>query len=254
MLDFIDAVRVLTLRSKDHEPLHKRYGEYFGSRYKLFTVEGTPKSTNGGDIGFGLWSIMKHDTADATALDITRNHIEMVREAHAEGHERVLFLEDDAYFQPLDPRKEQRMRSWLEKNHEKWDIFFMGYCPWPILCSFFITRDVVRVAHPVCAHAYLLNRKGMEKLLMHTEDPRNREHHFDKIFNLVPRFRKYAVFPMISFQDDGPALYTKAMDHLGASMRFTTVCLLLEWISVFVPFMVLLVLMGVVYRTFFNKN
>ena len=248
MLDFLNHVYVLTLKNKPHEPLRKRYDALFPSRFTLFEVEGTPKNTNGGEIGSSVWKILQHNEVDATALNITENHTAMIREAHTQGHDNVLFLEDDALFTPLSAEKESRIKEWMLGNGHKWDIFFMGYCPWPMLSTFMVTRDVVRVVTPVCAHAYVLHRSGMEKMLMFLEEPQNRHHHFDKIFNLVPRFRKYAVFPMISFQETGPALYVKAVDQLGINVSFLTMCRALEWTSLLIPVVILGVIMVLLVR------
>lgn len=248
MLDFLNHVYVLTLKNKPHEHLYKRYDTLFPSRYTLFEVEGTPKNANGGEIGSSVWKILQHNETDATALNITENHTAMIREAHAQGHDNVLFLEDDALFSPLPANKEHRLQEWMLANGHKWDIFFMGYCPWPVLSTFMVTRDVVRVMTPVCAHAYVLGRSGMEKMLMFLEEPQNRQHHFDKIFNLVPRFRKYAVFPMISFQEIGPALYVKAVDQLGINVSFVTMCRALEWTSLLVPVVIIGVIMVLLVR------
>lgn len=248
MLDFLNHVHVLTLKNKDHTLLHKRYEALFPSRYTLFEVEGTVKSTNGGDIGSSLWKIVQHKEADATALDITHNHWNMIREAHSKGLDNVLFLEDDALFTPISPEKEARLQQWMLRHPHKWDIFFMGYCPWPMVVSMMVTRDVVRVYTPVCAHAYVLNRRGMEKMLHFLETPENRSWHFDKIFNMIPTFRKYAVFPMLSFQEIGPALYTKAVDQIGVSMHFTTLCRTLEWVSLLIPMVILGILVMMVLQ------
>jgi hypothetical protein len=250
MLDFLNHVYVLTLKNKPHEALCQRYDALFPSQYKLFEVEGTPKNANGGEIGSSVLKIMRHNEIDATALNITENHTAMIREAHAQGHENVLFLEDDALFTPLSKEKENRLKEWMQSNSHKWDIFFMGYCPWPVLSSFMVTRDVVRVFTPVCAHAYVLNRSGMEKMLMFLEEPQHRRHHFDKVFQLIPHFRKYAVFPMISFQEVGPALYVKAMDQLGVTVSFLTMCRALEWTSLLVPVILLAIMVLLLVRFF----
>jgi hypothetical protein len=250
MLDFLNHVYVLTLKNKPHDALRERYDDLFPSRYKLFEVEGTPKNANGGEIGSSVFKIMRHHEIDATALDITENHTAMIREAHAQGHDNVLFLEDDALFTPLSKEKENRVKEWMLSTSPKWDIFFMGYCPWPLLSSFMVTRDVVRVFTPVCAHAYVLNRSGMEKMLMFLEEPQHRRHHFDKIFQLIPHFRKYAVFPMISFQEVGPALYVKAMDQLGITVSFLTMCRALEWASILVPVVLLAIMVLLLVRCF----
>lgn len=253
MLDFLNHVYVLTLKSKDHAHLHARYESLFPSRYTLFEVDGTLKNANEGQIGSSVWKILQHNETDATALDITKNHTAMIRDAHSKGLENVLFLEDDALFTPLSAEKEARIQHWMTLNSRKWDIFFMGYCPWPVLMTLMVTRDVVRVLTPVCAHAYVLNRRGMEKMLMFLEDPAHQQHHFDKVFNLIPRFSKYAAFPMISFQETGPALYTKAVDQLGFNIPFTTTCRALEWTSVFLP-VVFLALAVVLVMRFAQKK
>ena len=177
----------------------------------------------------------------------------MIREAHSQGHELVLFLEDDALFTPISVEKERRLQEWMLKNTKKWDIFFMGYCPWPVLSTMMVHRDVVRVFTPVCAHAYVLHRKGMEKMLMFLENPDHRKWHFDKIFNKIPNFRKYAAFPMISFQEVGPALYTKAIDRVGVNLSFTTLCRGMEFVSLLLPVIILLLLVYFVFQKIKKK-
>lgn len=251
MFDFIDHVSVLTLREKDHTTITERVKSSFGERYTLFEVHGEPKSANGGEIGSSLWDILCHKAVDATALDITKNHLSMIQEAYSKGYENVLFLEDDAVFETISAEKEKRFSDWVTRNKQKWHILFLGYCTWPLPLSFLVSRDVVRVYTPLTAHAYILNRHGMEKILMFCSKQSNTQHHFDKILCMIPGFRKYAIFPMMCFQENDPALYTKALDHIGINISFAKLSRLIEFFSVLLPFILFAILILCLCRFYF---
>jgi len=245
VLSCIDQVYVLTLQENPRLPdLKKQYDVLCPGRYRLFPVPGQVKQSNDGSTDCSLWSVMNHNHMDATAHDITKNHLAMIRDAYDHQFSRVLFVEDDAYFLPWDSKKKERVERWLTDPASRWDICFLGYCLWPLLCSVLTTRDIVHVFTPLATHAYVMNRGGMEKLLEFTKHQQHRQWHFDKLVCKVPSFQKKAVFPMVAFQSKDPALYTKAMDHLGLNVSFGLMCRILEYVSVLLPILICLLVVG----------
>jgi hypothetical protein len=245
MFEILERVYVLTLKGKDTTELKKYLSTFFGDRLTMYETEGTQKKTNGGRIQTSLWKIMRHDEIDDTSLDITKNHVSMIRDAYGRGMNMVLFLEDDARFDNIpSTEKQQRVSEWLQKHQRDWDIFYLGYCLWPLFLSVFATRDVVRIYTPLTTHGYILNRQGMEKVLTFFDHGGERcLDHIDKIYQQMPHFRKYALFPMMCFQSSDPALYTKACDHLGVSIGFSRVCRWVEFLAVLVPFFVIVMVL-----------
>lgn len=238
MLEFIQSVYLLTLKGKDVPTLKKKYSDTFGDdRLHILEAEGTPKNSNSGNLTTGFFKILRHDAVDDTALDITRNHLHMIKEMYTKGVATCLFLEDDAEFEEFPIHAQISVRDWMKRSH--WDIFYLGYCPWPILFSLLTTRRIVRVYTPLTTHAYILSRSGMEKVLEYTKKNGTHTLHIDKLFSKIPSFRRFALFPMVSFQNQDPALYTKACDYLGVRFSFKTLSRILERVSVLIPFLLI---------------
>lgn len=239
MFDLFQGVFLLVIQNKDNTRVIDRCRAIFGSRLEVYEAPGSQKSSNAGNFTKSFMSIIRHNTVDDTARDIAANHIAMIRLAREKGWHSCLFLEDDAEFDKISREKEHRAQSWLSKN--QWDMFYLGYCPWPILFSVLTTRDIVRVFSPLTTHAYALSRDGMDKVLMHVEKVGCDKDHIDKLYAQVPLMKRYALFPMVSFQNQDPALYVKACDYLRLSVPFRSLCRTFEWVSVLWPICFLLV-------------
>lgn len=199
-----------------------------------------------------LWDIFQHNITDEISNHIACNHLYLIARAYKAGYANVVILEDDAEFVlPLPESKLQRAVQWLET--ESFDICYLGYCPWPIPVSFWMTSDIVRIVSPYCAHAYVLSRQGMEKVLTHAKT-RNLHHfdiHYDRFLAEIPNFIKYGIFPMVCFQSIDPALYRRAcqtlfsqrLTEVGIVPSFRTVNRVLEYIAVIVPCLVFVLIL-----------
>ena len=241
MLSVLDKIYVLKLKKSDGSDMTKHLNQYFPKTlYEFFEVEGKTVNKNEGAININLWKIMKHDYIDEIVLDITKNHIEMIKKAYDNDYNCVLFLEEDARIESTgSSQKLKRINTWLQTN-KKWDIMYLGYCNWPYLVSFFITRDIVKVWSPVAAHSYILNRRGMQKILHYTEYGKtNINCHVDKMYTKIPNLQKYAIFPMISFQNKDPALFVKACDLCNIKISMKTASIMIQYISLLLPILLI---------------
>ena len=165
-------------------------------------------------------------------------------------------MEEDAMFQEnVSTKKIYALENWLSKNDSKWDIFYLGYCNWPFLCSFLVNKDIVKLHSTLLAHAFILNRRGMEKILNYTEYGKiNMNCHFDKLIGTkVKSLQLYGAFPMIAFQNKNPALFQKALDKLNIQMNIKTLCRLNEIISLAIPFIIIVLIVYFVFK-FYHQS
>jgi hypothetical protein len=235
---FVNRIYVLGLQKNETE-IHSAYKSILPlEKTQMVLKEGVGNSQNDGKMESSLWKILNHSTIDAVSRDIFKNHISIIREAYENTtNETVLILEEDARFPNWNQKKWDNIENFLTKYPTSWDIFYLGYCNWPYFSSLMVTKNVVKVSSPLTAHAYILNRNGMAKILTTFEQQKDfySNMHIDKFFLEIPKFRKYAAFPMVSFQEKCPGLYLKACDKLKCRILFSTFCKINEQISTIIP-------------------
>jgi len=244
----IDKIYILKLQNNDTSVLEKTIHETFpsiGIRY--FEVEKKQNESNEGKMELSLWDIMKHDRVDAVAKDIAKNHIHMVMDAYQQKYKTVLIVEEDAIIEKNNHWPDAQ--KWLGAN--EWDIFYLGYCNWPVLCSFFITPHIVKLYTPLLAHAYLLNKQGMEKILNYTEKGhKNMDQHIDKMYTRIPSFHKFGMYPMMVHQTKNAALFTKACDKMNINVSMTSLCKINQSLSLCIPIIVIILFVIILLRYF----
>lgn len=216
-------------------------------KIKVFSFVPHPrKETNDGPSTSTLLQILTHTAIDDTALMITQNHLYILEWLWNQNIDRALILEDDARFHDLmksDIYKE--IEQWLHTN--TWDIFYFGYCPWPIPCSILVHKHVVRLWSPYTAHAYMIRRSGIQKIMDYVkQDPSHGNNHFDKILTQVPGLHKYGIFPSICFQKKDPALYTRASKILHLPIPFQVMSRSLEIFSVVMPILIMFLIIYII--------
>jgi len=254
-----DAIYILTLQNKDISKQITHLKKDCGFQAENIHIYRSPKripknSLNEGKLSDNLWNILNHSTKDEISLDIMKNHLDMISKAYSEKQKFVLFLEDDAFFPSSFQKKRfQTQMQYLKKNIMTWDIAYLGYCPWPWLFSFFITSSMIRLHSALTAHSYVLHFHSMEKIIQNIQlNPEKKLLHIDRFFSEWKELKKYAIFPMICFQEKDPALYVKACDHVGFYLPFSFTCRLLETISLCLPilffvFLIIFVLLWIFY-------
>lgn len=255
--DCINEVMVLTLESKlkEHQEI-KQHLKKYGMDPVLYKVTGISTKKNNGKGTLSMSQILSHNAPDEVSMDIYKNHIMMIQEAYSKGYDRVLFLEDDARFEDkLDPIQIQNIKYVL-KNKE-WDIFYLGYCPWPYVISFPVSPNIVRIPSPLLAHAYILSRSGMEKILEHhnsTVLPSKQNVHMDKVLSEIKGFYKLGTYPSICYQKNDPGLFKEAKNKMKLPFGFKKVCKFLEHFALLWPILVLLIVIFLIVRYYFRKK
>lgn len=251
MINIVDSIHVLKLKKNPREEIEQQIRKIYPVLdISWHEVEGSKQIKNEGNINLSLWKIMEHNWINEISKDITMNHISMIKDAYMNNSQFALFLEEDCVFENIH-KKISEVNQWLYHKTKKWDIFFLGYVNWPLPCSMLVTSQIVKIYTPLCAHAYILNKKGMEKILNFTEyGKHNMNMHIDKMYQIIPNFRKYAIFPMVAYQKKEPALLQKAMDKINMKINFKTLCYYNERLSIILPILCLFLLVYILYRIF----
>jgi len=253
---FCDKICVLGLEKKEQQIRNKFDSLFPTSQLDYFITKGVGTGQNDGTTSSSYWDILNHSTIDKISIDIFKNHISIIKKYYQdESIENILILEDDAEFPNWDQHKWNRVEYWLKENPNEWDIFYLGYCNWPYLWSTFKTSSIVKLSSPLTAHAYILNRSGMYKILKTIEkNPDTNKLHIDKLYTKIKRFKKLGIFPMVSFQEKCPGLYLKACDKMGVRVLFSTCSKWNQWISIILPFIILFLIYYFIFYKCLYKN
>lgn len=257
MWDFIDKTYVLSLQNADEKRkiIHNHLNTLHISYETIcFTPLQADTQNDCKDIECGLWDMMQLNATNIISNDIAKNHLVLVAKAYKENHQTVMILEDDAIFDtPIDTHKMARISRWI-KSHA-FDIFYFGYCPWPIPITFMETRDIVKIVSPYTSHSYVLSRSGMQKILQYVMDEslniKKMGIHYDKFLASIPDFQKFGIFPMINFQNIDPALYRRSLHKIFGNhvyISFRTVVRFLEYVSVILPFLIVFIVCIIISR------
>jgi len=115
------------------------------------------------DIPIDYYRVHRHPTNGGQGA--FESHIGVIKEAYYAGAENVLVFEDDiSVVTYIKPEYVQNAIDFMENNKD-WEIFFFGCIPQ-------ITKyKSKRTEYPnvystraICAHSYVISRRGMEKL------------------------------------------------------------------------------------------
>ena len=215
------------------------------NNYNIVEFAPAKKMINdGGNDVQTISEIYNHNICDDTCQNIAQNHIKLIKEAYKKKFDNILILEDHALFDKISPSRLFSVISWLTKN--KWDMFYFGYCPWPIPVSIPITRHIVRVFYPYCTHCYALNRSGIVKIIKNLHTYNNE--HIDNWYSKQKYITKYAIFPAINFQSSDPALFKKAIQKIGVNISFKNISKILEVFSLILPLFIIFIVIFMLYK------
>jgi len=254
--NFIDRVYIITLSTSTQrqDELRLHLAEIGLHNYEFIVFEPVSSYTKNDakDVECSIMNIFSLTVVDQISNNITHNHLKVVEKAYQNNYNRVLILEDDARFTlPIDETKIRSASEWIERNY--FDMFYFGYCVWPLPVSIFVTPNIVNIPTPYCAHCYLLSRPGMQKILKYTEpmDKRNMNIHVDKLYTVIPGLKKYGIFPNLCLQNEDPGLYKRALkkilpDTMYVPFNYTVYTM--DYISIVVPIVVLLVICFIIMR------
>lgn len=260
--DFFDAKYVLsTPQSTRKDALRENFHAIGLHDFEIIdfqpakSYEKTRKNNSngiGGVTNQSLMSTIRHKICDETCQNIAKNMFTLAKKGYDAGCQNIIIFEDDARFSiPLRKRRLSHCIKWMAMH--EWDIFYLGYCQWPKLISWFVTKHIVKLTSPMCLHGYCLSRHGMEKVLKISRLYHIYPQHVDKIYGRY-RWKKYGIFPSICFQSDAPALYKKASEKLPFDINFKAIMRLMEYGSLTIPFILSIIILILVIHMFFKTD
>jgi GR25 family glycosyltransferase involved in LPS biosynthesis len=260
--NFIDKVYIITLSTstqrQDELRIHLQEIGLHNYEFIVFDPISSYTKNDAKDIECSIMNIFSLTVVDKISNNITHNHLKVVEKAYQNNFNRVLILEDDARFMvPIDETKITSASTWIERNY--CDMFYFGYCVWPLPVSIFVTPHIVKIPTPYCAHCYLLTRPGMQKILKYIEhmDKNNMNIHVDKLYTVIPGLYKYGIFPNLCFQSEDPGLYKRALKKILPNelyVPFNYTVRTFDYISVVVPIVVILILCFIIMKMITNVS
>lgn len=202
----IDEDRIVFHQGKPLESVTERYADKEMSILDIVTLN--PSVVN-----------------DDVAQNIYENHLAMIRRVYNSLPDHVqwaLFMEDDAKIEKdvFTMNQSQWTRRFL-MSYPNADVLLLGcivYCgnpPFP--ASVYVEPYIVKnISRTLTAHAYILTRQGMQKILHFAEtkaaDSSNgicrKTPPFDQVFHEAD-MRVYTMFPMVCYPCREPAMYRR---------------------------------------------
>ncbi len=244
---FFQGFYVLSIPSSPRKPqISKNLKEAGIEKFEIIDFEPASKTKNDSEgVSCTLGDIFAHSVCDNTCLNIAENHFKLIQRAKDNNLENVVIFEDDALFDlPINFNKIKEVTAWLSSND--WDIFYFGYCPWPLPFSVIKNKNIVKLYNPLCLHCYALSAKGINKIL---DAKKNfKDMHVDKFIGCNVNLNKYGIFPAISFQSDDPALFVRAQKSLPIKVSFRSISKILEIISIFMPIVLITIIIFILYK------
>ena len=247
---FGEKIYVLGLKKNDSKKWRNYFQQNFPKEKLIFWMEeGVKKNKNDGVLDTSLDSILNFNICDPVSKDIFFNHVKIFRNAMKQNYQTIMILEDDAIFPNFNSNKWDKVQEDLTKNDKQWDICYLGYAQWPIVWSTFITLNIIKLYSPLTTHAYIIDKNGIQKFLnFYQQNPTLQDKmHIDKALHKTPGMKKTGVFPMMAYQSTSPALFTKALDKMNISIKFSTFCQWNEWICICIPIFILLSICVIIF-------
>ena len=239
--NYYDEICVISIKKSDFKQIQKNLSNVGINKFKFFIFNTPKKINNTGPKDMSFSEILIQDYCDGTCQNIINNHIYIIKKYYREKKKNILILEDDIDFINVKNHVLQAMVNFLKNNN--WDIFFLGYIQYPILMSFLIRKNIVKLTNPLGLQAYCLSRKGMKKILDFYKTL-DKPYPIDLIYNKIPNFSKHGIFPSIAYQSRSPGMYKTFQKKCTPFkyISFNKLSYLSEFIGIFVPILIIIIL------------
>ena len=242
--NYYDEICVISIKNSDFKQIQKNLSKVGINKFKFFIFNTPKKIINTGPKEMSFSEILIQDYCDGTCQNIINNHIYIIKKYHREKKKNILILEDDIDFINVKNNVLQAKVNFLKNNN--WDIFFLGYIQYPILMSFLIRKNIVKLTNPLGLQAYCLSRKGMKKILDFFSKTLDKQYpaQIDFIYNKIPNFSKYGICPSIAYQSRSPGIYKTFQEKCipFKYILFNKLSYLFEFIGLFVPILIIIIL------------
>ena len=216
------------------------------------------KKNNGND-NFSIKDLynIKNGPNDVMCNDLCKNlcknHLYIIKQAKKLNVNNVLIFEDDARFiKNLSKDKISRIVGWM-KSHKSWDILFLGAIAFPYPIVLPVSRDIGKCNYPTEAHAYILSKKGIDKMCNMKET-----NHFDFMLQKYLN-NKFICIPSICNQNKSPAMYetiSKKYNISPSVEMYTKLKNIHNTISIILPFIIIItciITSSIIFNKITNK-
>ena len=212
--------------------------------FKYFIFNTPEKVINNGPKDISFYNIISQNYCDETCKNIYNNHIYLIDKYHSKGN--ILIFEDDIEFSKFNNKKLEASYNFIKNNN--WDIFFYGYIQYPILFSYFRNRNIVKLVNPLGMQGYCLSKQGMKKVLDFSKKI-NKKYPIDYLYNQIPKFKKFGVFPSIAFQSKSRGLYRTFQNKVKPFryIEFNRISVFSEYVSLLMPILLILITLMSMY-------
>jgi len=158
------------------------------------------KKININENNYHLWLSNKHDKGSVYGSYLS--HINVMKYSLKKKWNRILILEDDAYFDldKITLQKSNDLKNFFKKN-KKWGIFYFGGMP---IYKYYNINRSVQKGEWILIHSYIINKKAMKYIVNHKEILPHKFSFADYFFNLLYKINKYGFSESICFQTDSP--------------------------------------------------
>lgn len=184
-MDFINEIYCISIDKCKKRREHFKMNYPFKTPYKFMIVK---KHKKGGVYG------------------CFNSHLKIIKDVYERGLDNVLIFEDDAYPTSSFSNKNIEKAIIFLKTNEDWECLYLGYMIGGLynsnilhLFSERINSNIFKF-NPVGAHAYILNRKGMKKIL-NTYKNFIGICHYDIYISKYIKLKNYCYIPMLFDQN-----------------------------------------------------
>ena len=161
--DHVDCIYIITL------PARQQHVKHFTDTHAVQATIVESLTVNNIDINW-LHKIADHSTMVSVPRVLCHaSHIATLELFLASPHQTCLVFEDDvmAHITPTEgvSRYQRRLQTVLTTLPVDYDVVYLGYC-WDICKKrTHVSEHVVRPFIPKCRHAYMVTRRGAEKII-----------------------------------------------------------------------------------------
>lgn len=153
------------------------------------------------DIDYKFWLVERHPKG--SVYGSYDSHLSIIRYSLDNNYERVLILEDDAYFDlsKMNLQKIFEIKNFLDNNKD-WDLFYLGG-----MLTYkeeYINDNIIK-GEWILVHSYIVNIKCMKYITDHKQILPNKFCFTDYYYNILYKLKKYGLNETICFQTDSPS-------------------------------------------------
>ncbi len=208
---------------------------------------------NGADKECSNYDILSSssDCCGKICLEITKNHIHVIKEAFKKNKRNVLIFEDDSRWE-CDSTQLDAITEWMKNN--EWDIFYLGYFCFPNFIGRPISKNVVKLFSPLLTHAYIVNRSAMLDIIQNENNMIGNKIPID-VYYKQKNFKKFGAYPCLAYPADPPGHCTKFFERVGlpAKLLFKPLNKIFNFLTYYFIILTIFAILAIILIYIVNK-